>query len=83
MKERCSNSAHRRVVTGHGRNVLYEFCTNDNCVDGNQPLGGLTFDSHGNLYGTTTEGGPNGQGVVFELSPDGGGQWAYSILYGF
>jgi uncharacterized repeat protein (TIGR03803 family) len=71
---------------GHGpwtETVLYAFCTNDNCVDGNQPLGGLTFDSHGNLYGTTTEGGPHGQGVVFELSPSGGGQWAYSILYGF
>ena len=63
--------------------VLYEFCANDNCVDGNQPLGGLTFDSHGNLYGTTTAGGPHGQGVVFELSPSGGGQWTYSILYGF
>ncbi len=71
---------------GHGpwtETVLYEFCANDNCVDGNQPLGGLTFDSHGNLYGTTTEGGPHGQGVVFELSPSGGGQWTYSILYGF
>ena len=63
--------------------VLYEFCANDNCVDGNQPLGGLTLDSHGNLYGTTTAGGPHGQGVVFELSPSGGGQWTYTILYGF
>jgi uncharacterized repeat protein (TIGR03803 family) len=71
---------------GHGpwtETVLYEFCANDNCVDGNQPLGGLTFDSHGNLYGTTTEGGPHGQGVVFELSPSSGGQWTYNILYGF
>ncbi len=71
---------------GHGpwtETVLYAFCTNDNCVDGNQPLGGLTFDSHGNLYGTTTAGGPHGQGVVFELSPSGGGQWTYNILYGF
>ena len=63
--------------------VLYEFCANDNCIDGNQPLGGLTLDSHGNLYGTTTAGGPHGQGVVFELSPNGGGQWTYTILYGF
>ncbi len=63
--------------------VLYEFCANDNCIDGNQPLGGLTFDSQGNLYGTTTAGGPHGQGVVFELSPSGGGQWTYTILYGF
>jgi uncharacterized repeat protein (TIGR03803 family) len=27
--------------------------------------------------------GPHGQGVVFELSPSGGGQWTYNILYGF
>ena len=70
---------------GHGpwtQTVLYEFCVSGNCTDGNQPLGGLTFDSHGNLYGTTTEGGPHGQGVVFELSPNGG-QWTYTILYGF
>ena len=71
---------------GHGpwtETVLYAFCTSGTCTDGNQPLGGLTFDSHGNLYGTTTGGGPHGQGVVFELSPSGGGQWAYNILYGF
>ncbi len=28
----------------------------------------LTFDSHGNLFGTTVGGGPNGGGVVFEIS---------------
>ena len=37
--------------------------------DGHFPYGGLVFDSAGNLYGTTTEGGTDGQGTVFEITP--------------
>jgi uncharacterized repeat protein (TIGR03803 family) len=43
----------------------------------------LTFDAAGNLYGTTWAGGVNGDGVVFELSPQGGGVWSESILHSF
>ena len=32
------------------------------------PQGGLALDKAGNLYGTTSTGGPNGDGSVFELS---------------
>jgi uncharacterized repeat protein (TIGR03803 family) len=39
--------------------------------DGANPYAGLIADSSGNLYGTTTVGGASGQGVVFELKPDG------------
>ena len=63
--------------------VLYNFCTLTNCADGLQPKGGLIFDSHGNLYGTTSGGGANNSGVVFELSPSGGGSWTESVLYNF
>lgn len=38
-------------------------------TDGLIPDAGLTMDSKGNLYGETAGGGPNGGGVVFELSP--------------
>ncbi len=44
---------------------------------GNQPLGGLTVDSAGNLYGTTYGGGNGiacgafGCGTIFEFSPNG------------
>jgi uncharacterized repeat protein (TIGR03803 family) len=33
------------------------------------PAGGLTLDGHGNLYGTTVQGGSTGFGTVFEIMP--------------
>jgi uncharacterized repeat protein (TIGR03803 family) len=39
-------------------------------ANGSNPYGGLIFDGHGNLYGTTEGGGINGWGTVFELSPE-------------
>ncbi len=49
--------------------------------DGSFPSGGLIFDSSGNLYGTTQDGGgsqacnnsSDGCGTVFELSPSSNG----------
>jgi uncharacterized repeat protein (TIGR03803 family) len=32
-------------------------------------IGGLTLDAAGNLFGTTSQGGANGDGAVFELAP--------------
>lgn len=37
--------------------------------DGGFPLGGVIVDSNGNLYGTASFGGADGQGVVFEITP--------------
>jgi uncharacterized repeat protein (TIGR03803 family) len=60
--------------------VLYSF-TGD--VDGVRPLfSTLIFDGLGNLYGTTSAGGVNGYGVVFELSPVGG-SWTEAVVYSF
>ncbi len=50
--------------------------------DGSAPFNGLVLDAVGNLYGTTVQGGQNGFGVVFELSPSGGG-WTERVLYSF
>lgn len=41
--------------------------------DGQSPVAGLVMDAAGNLYGDNTDGGPNGGGVLFQLTPDGGG----------
>jgi uncharacterized repeat protein (TIGR03803 family) len=49
--------------------------------EGRSPAAGLTFDSQGNLYGTTASGGAYGQGTVFELSPAAG--WAETVLFSF
>jgi uncharacterized repeat protein (TIGR03803 family) len=63
--------------------VLYSFCTADNCADGSEPIAGLVFDGAGNLYGTTLKGGAYGYGSVFELSPGLGGTWKETVLYSF
>jgi len=53
-------------------------------ADGCFPLGGLIFDSSGNLYGTTAEcGAYSNAGSVFELSPTAGGTWTETLLHSF
>ncbi len=59
--------------------VIYSF---QNDPDGSQPESGLVFDNAGNLYGTTTSGGIDGGGTVFELTPNGS-SWTESVLYRF
>ncbi|MGO9518641.1 MAG: choice-of-anchor tandem repeat GloVer-containing protein [Candidatus Korobacteraceae bacterium] len=60
--------------------ILYQF-TGGN--DGASPaFNDLTFDSAGNIYGTTSLGGAYGAGTVFKLTPSNGG-WTESVLYSF
>lgn len=47
--------------------------------DGNRPQGALFLGFDGNFYGTTVAGGPDNQGTVFRMTPDG----ALTILYSF
>jgi uncharacterized repeat protein (TIGR03803 family) len=51
--------------------------------DGKQPEASLVMDAAGNLYGTTTTGGKQGWGTVFELSPRSSGGWSERILHNF
>ncbi len=58
-----------------GETVLYSFCVQNNpCPDGSGPVAGVIFDAAGNLYGTTTGGGADDYGTVFELTPPTIGQ---------
>ena len=66
---------------GWTEKVLYSFKSNGR--DGNFPGGNLTFDAHGNLYGTTYQGGANNGGTVYLLEPHSGGIWTESVLYSF
>jgi len=51
--------------------------------DGTGPGSEITFDSEGNLYGTTG-GGTKAYGTVFELTPpSGSGAWTETVLHDF
>lgn len=63
---------------------LHSFAKNN--TDGRVPGGGpLIFDPDGNLYGTTSEGGTDGVGAVFELSPPvpPSSEWTEKVIYSF
>jgi uncharacterized repeat protein (TIGR03803 family) len=47
------------------------------------PSGSLSWDTAGNLYGTTERYGLNGYGTVYKLSPKTNGTWAVSFLHLF
>ena len=54
-----------------------------NGKNGATPTATLIFDQSGNLYGTTTQGGALGYGVVFKLMPNSGGGWTERVLWNF
>jgi uncharacterized repeat protein (TIGR03803 family) len=60
--------------------ILHSF-DNGQATDGSEPSSNLTFDAHGNLYGTAG-GGTYGVGIVFELSPSATG-WTLNLLHSF
>jgi uncharacterized repeat protein (TIGR03803 family) len=70
---------------GWTESVLYAFAGGSS--DGEDPFGGLVFDTAGNLYGAAYEGGSSkcggGCGGVFELSPQAGGGWHEQMIYLF
>jgi len=47
------------------------------------PWSGVVFDSAGNLYGVTANGGIEGSGTVYQLSPSSGGGWTETTLVSF
>lgn len=75
-----------KLVPGRNRakeNVVYAFCQQASCADGQGPAGGLMM-SGGILYGTTLYGGNEtsltlGDGVVFQTTVKGG----EAVLYTF
>ena len=71
-----------RVTAAGKETVLYSF---SGAADGAVPEAGLVRDAAGNLYGTTTAGGANGNGVVFELRAPKrkSAAWTEQVLYSF
>jgi uncharacterized repeat protein (TIGR03803 family) len=59
--------------------VLYSFCSQAGCTDGAYPFAALVQATNGDFYGTTAEGGANGYGTVFKITPSG----TLTTLYSF
>jgi len=66
-----------KVDTAGQQTVLHAFGGGGN--DGGNAFAGVIIDSAGNLYGTNSNGGSGGQGVVYELDATGN----YTVLYSF
>src|ERR1700691_844500 len=57
-----STAAHAQTLT-----TLYNFCSQTNCTDGENPVSPLVQGPDGTLYGTAAAGG-NGYGTVFKFT---------------
>jgi uncharacterized repeat protein (TIGR03803 family) len=51
--------------------------------DGCEPYAPLAFDAHGNLWGTTSDVGPQEGGTIFEFTPNNNGGWTFSTQWAF
>jgi uncharacterized repeat protein (TIGR03803 family) len=85
----CDNgcgSVFKLAPNGNGtytESVIHSFPGTKGNTDGQNPVGGLVFDSAGNLWGSTQGGGSVGDGTVFELTPNSDGTYTESTLYSF
>jgi uncharacterized repeat protein (TIGR03803 family) len=59
--------------------TLYSFT---NGFDGSQPYAGLAFGNDGDFYGTCFDGGSNGFGSIYRISPSGALTTLHSFDYG-
>ncbi len=67
---------------GSAFQILQIFGTTDAAgnSDGTYPVGGLALGPGGALYGAASAGGPNNQGVLFKMQPDGSG---FTVIHNF
>src|ERR1700687_5752949 len=73
-----------RMTPAGGQTVLYTFCLQANCPDGNGPSSHLVLATDGNFYGTTSYGGAHAAptvfgGTFFKITKGG----ALTTLYSF
>jgi uncharacterized repeat protein (TIGR03803 family) len=74
----CGTVFRLNPTASFSRTVIYRFSG----LDGARPFSEVTFDSEGNIFGTTVQGGATDGGTVFELVRNGHG-WAESVIYSF
>jgi uncharacterized repeat protein (TIGR03803 family) len=70
-----------RITPNGTLTTLYSFCPQSGCTDGAgaNPNAGLVQATNGDFYGTTVNGGANGGGTVFKMTPGG----SLTTLYSF
>ena len=68
-----------RITPSGTFTTLYSFCAQSDCLDGNNPVGGLIQAKDGNFYGTTRWGGTNATGAIYKITPAG----LLTTLYSF
>jgi len=81
----------KRAAGGWTESILHSFTYSVDHKDGSAPMGGLVFGKEGNLFGTTSLGGPKfndldlpgNSGTVFKLSPTSSGKWTEKVLHTF
>jgi uncharacterized repeat protein (TIGR03803 family) len=59
--------------------TVYSFCSQPNCLDGQNPLASLVLATDLNFYGTTYYGGADGGGTIFRITPSGNLTTIYSF----
>ena len=57
-----------QITAGGALTTLYDFCSQAGCLDGANPGAALMQATNGMFYGTTRNGGNQGNGVVYSLS---------------
>ena len=65
---------------GWTESVIYNF---QGGTDGAGAGGPVVFDSAGNLYGTTPDGGAHALGTAYQLKPGQNGQWTEKVIHSF
>jgi uncharacterized repeat protein (TIGR03803 family) len=78
--------------TTWSQNAFYDFCPScsescTGCGDGVRPYGDIVLDANNKFWGTTIEGGRQGRGMTYELSPSSSNLWTASwtetVLFNF
>ncbi len=67
----CCGTVWKYSLASGALTTLVNFDGDTAPADGYAPMGGVTLDSNGNLYGTTIYGGVNGDGTAYEYSSSG------------
>lgn len=60
-----------KIALGGTLTTIDSFCTQNSCIDGENPYAGLVLATDGNSYGTTEYGGVYGGGTLFRITSAG------------